>query len=307
MRILVAGGAGFLGSHLVEALLGRGEQVLVVDNYHTGQTANLVPHLGNPNLEVLRHDITFPIYVEVDGIFNLASPASPVSYQLDPVRTMKTNVIGSTNLLGLAKRLKVRIVQASTSEVYGDPKMHPQSENYWGNVNPIGPRACYDEGKRAAETLYFDYMRQHGVDVGVARIFNTFGPRMAIDDGRVISNFVVQALRGEPVTIQGDGSQTRSFCYVTDLVGGLVSLFDSGLEGPVNLGNPNEMTVGALAELILSLTESESKIVHIPAAADDPVRRQPDITKAKSLLGWSPHISLIDGLKLTIDDFRQRL
>jgi UDP-glucuronate decarboxylase len=307
MRILVTGGAGFVGSHLVDSLLDRGDEVLVVDNYFTGSRANLSHHLGNPNLEVLRHDVTMPLYVEVDGIFNLASPASPIHYQSDPVQTIKTNVVGSTNILGLAKRLGVRVLQASTSEIYGDPLVHPQTESYWGNVNPIGPRACYDEGKRAAETLFFDYKRQHSVNITVARIFNTFGPRMALNDGRVVSNFIVQALRNEPITIQGDGTQTRSFCYVSDLVSGLIALFDSTQSGPMNLGNPTEMTIGQLADLVISLTNSKSEVVFLSPVEDDPQQRQPDITTARTALGWEPLTNLEDGLMKTIANFHRRL
>lgn len=303
----MTGGAGFVGSHLVDALLKRGDDVLVVDNYFTGDKSNLSSHFNNPKLEIMRHDITFPLYIEVDGIFNLASPASPVHYQRDPVQTIKTNVVGSTNVLGLAKRLGVRVLQASTSEVYGDPLVHPQTESYCGNVNPIGPRACYDEGKRAAETLFFDYHRQHNVNIAVGRIFNTYGPRMALQDGRVVSNFAIQALRNEPITIQGDGSQTRSFCYVSDLVKGLLALFDSGEHGPINLGNPAEMTILELANLVIELTHSASQVIHIPAAQDDPKQRQPDIGLASERLGWGPAVELREGLKKTIEDFKLRI
>lgn len=303
----MTGGAGFVGSHLVEALLRRGDDVLVVDNYFTGDRANLGSHFDNPKLEIMRHDVTFPLYVEVDGIFNLASPASPVHYQRDPVQTIKTNVVGSTNVLGLAKRLGVRVLQASTSEVYGDPLVHPQTEGYWGNVNPIGPRACYDEGKRAAETLFFDYHRQHGVNIAVGRIFNTYGPRMALQDGRVVSNFIIQALRDEPITIQGDGSHTRSFCYVSDLVEGLIALFDSEEHGPINLGNPAEMTILDLANLVIELTESASRVINVPAAQDDPQQRQPDISLAVERLAWAPAVDLKEGLRATIEDFKRRI
>ena len=304
MRILVTGGAGFLGSHLCDRLLADGHEVIAVDNYFTGSRRNIAHLVTHPNFEVLRHDVTFPLYIEVDAIYNLASPASPIHYQRDPVQTTKTNVLGSINLLGLAKRLGVPIFQASTSEVYGDPDEHPQTESYWGRVNPIGPRACYDEGKRAAETLFFDYHRQHAVPIRVARIFNTYGPRMATNDGRVITNFIVQALLGVPITIYGDGSQTRSFCYVSDLIEGFVRLMtnDQGLTGPVNLGNPNEMTMIALAQEILDLTNSASELIFEPLPPDDPRQRQPDISLARSALGWEPTVSLREGLQATIAD-----
>ena len=309
MRILVTGGAGFLGSHLADRLLADGHEVIVADNFFTGSKKNLW-HLHNQlNVEVIRHDITFPLYVEVDAIYNLASPASPIHYQRDPVQTTKTSVLGAINMLGLAKRLGVTIFQASTSEVYGDPEVHPQPESYWGKVNPIGPRACYDEGKRAAETLFFDYHRQHGMDIRVARIFNTYGPRMAPDDGRVVSNFVLQALRGEPLTIYGDGSQTRSFCYVSDLVDGFVRLMDNdkGLVGPVNLGNPGEFTMNELAEAVLEVTGSASRVEHRPLPEDDPKQRRPDISMATRELGWEPKVQLREGLDHTVQYFRSLL
>lgn len=309
MRILVTGGAGFLGSHLSDRLLADGHEVIVVDNFFTGNKKNIRHLVDNKNFEVLRHDVTFPLYVEVDAIYNLASPASPIHYQRDPVQTTKTSVIGAINMLGLAKRLGVRIFQASTSEVYGDPEVHPQPESYWGRVNPIGPRACYDEGKRAAETLFFDYHRQHGLAIRVARIFNTYGPRMAPDDGRVVSNFVLQALRGEPLTIYGDGSQTRSFCYVSDLIDGFVRLMDNdrGLVGPVNLGNPGEFTMNELAEAVLEVTGSKSTIDYKPLPEDDPKQRQPDISLAKKELGWEPTIQLREGLEKTVAYFKGAL
>ena len=306
MRIVITGGAGFVGSHLAERLLAAGNEVVVVDNYFTGSKDNVAQLLGNPRFELLRHDVTFPLYVEVDAIYNLASPASPIHYQHDPVQTTKTNVMGAINMLGLAKRLRVPILQASTSEVYGDPEVHPQTEDYWGKVNPIGPRACYDEAKRVAETLFFDYHRQHGLAIRVARIFNTYGPRMAADDGRVVSNFIVQALRGEPLTIYGDGSQTRSFCYVDDLVGGLIALMENtaGEVGPVNLGNPGEFTMLELAEKVLELTGSSSTIEHLPLPQDDPKQRRPDIGLAQKLLGWEPKVQRAEGLRNTLDYFR---
>ena len=304
MRILVTGAAGFLGSHLVDRLLIEGHEVLAVDNFFTGSRANLAHLSDNKNLEILRHDITFPLYVEVDQIYNLASPASPINYQRDPVQTLKTNVVGAVNMLGLAKRLKARIFQASTSEVYGDPQVSPQNESYWGNVNPIGIRSCYDEGKRAAETLFFDYQRQHGVDVRVARIFNTYGPRMAVDDGRVISNFIVQALRGDDLTIYGDGSQTRSFCYQSDLVEAMVRLMShDDDDSPTNIGNPTEITVAELADQVIQATNSSSRVLMLPRPLDDPMQRRPDITKARNLLNWEPKVSLADGLTKTIQYF----
>jgi UDP-glucuronate decarboxylase len=305
-RILVSGGAGFIGSHLCERLLAEGHLVISADNYYTGRKENIAHLLGNPYFEVLRHDITFPLYVEVDWIFNLACPASPIHYQHDPVQTTKTSVHGSINMLGLAKRTKARIFQASTSEVYGDPETHPQSEDYRGSVNPIGPRACYDEGKRCAETLFFDYYRQNRLRIKVARIFNTYGPRMHPDDGRVVSNFVIQALRGDPITIFGDGSQSRSFCYVDDMVEALVRLMESpdDVTGPINLGNPAEITIKALAEQVIALTGSASRIEHRPAATDDPVRRRPDIDVARRLLRWEPRVPLADGLVRTVAYFR---
>jgi UDP-glucuronate decarboxylase len=309
LRVLVTGGAGFLGSHLCERLLEAGHDVLCVDNFYTGTRANVAPLLAHPRFELLRHDITFPLYVEVDRIFNLACPASPRHYQLDPVQTTKTSVHGAINLLGLAKRLRAPILQASTSEVYGDPAQHPQSEDYWGHVNPIGPRACYDEGKRCAETLFADYRRQHGLDTRIARIFNTYGPRMQPADGRVVSNFIVAALRGEPLTIQGDGWQTRAFCYVSDTVDALMRLMDlpDACPGPVNVGNPAEFTVLELAERVRKLARSRSPIVFVPAARDDPRQRRPDISLAKKLLDWEPRVGLDDGLRLTIEYFRRTL
>ncbi|MEZ6011360.1 MAG: UDP-glucuronic acid decarboxylase family protein [Hyphomonas sp.] len=304
-RILVTGGAGFIGSFLCERLLKSGAEVLCVDNFFTGRRANVAHLLDNPRFELMRHDVTFPLFVEVDQIYNMACPASPIHYQFDPVQTTKTSVHGAINMLGLAKRTKAKILQASTSEVYGDPEMHPQREEYWGNVNPIGIRSCYDEGKRCAETLFFDYHRQHNVKIKVARIFNTYGPRMHPNDGRVVSNFIVQALRGEDITLYGDGQQTRSFCYVSDLVDGLIRLMDSDdqVTGPINLGNPGEFTMRQLAETVLELTGSKSKIVNRPLPSDDPRQRQPDISKAKSVLGWEPTIPLAEGLKPTIEYF----
>lgn len=306
-RILVTGGAGFIGSHLVDRLLSDGHEVLVVDNYYSGTRLNLAHHLDNARLEVLRHDITFPLYVEVDEIYNLACPASPVFYQRDPVQTTKTSVIGSINMLGLAKRTKAKILLSSTSEVYGDPSVHPQDESYWGNVNPIGFRSCYDEGKRCAETLFFDYRRQHDMPIKVARIFNTYGPRMRPDDGRVVSNFVVAALAGRPLTIYGDGTQTRSFCYVDDLVDGLIRLMETphGVTGPINLGSPEQVTMLELAHLVLSLV-GDGELEFRPLPSDDPKRRQPDIRQAKEVLGWSPRTALVEGLKETVQDFQQR-
>ena len=306
-RVLVTGGAGFIGSFLCERLLAEGCEVLAVDNYYTGRRANVARLLEDPRFEVMRHDVTFPLYVEVDEIYNLACPASPVHYQQDPVQTTKTSVHGAINMLGLAKRTGARILQASTSEVYGDPTVHPQPENYWGHVNPIGPRACYDEGKRCAETLFFDYHRQHGVEIKVARIFNTYGPRMHPDDGRVVSNLIVQALSGEPITIYGDGSQTRSFCYVSDLVAGLVDLMRSPADvtGPINLGNPVETTIRELAERVVAMTGSRSEIVERPLPQDDPRRRRPDIERARSLLGWQPRVSLETGLGRTVAYFAE--
>ncbi len=305
-RVLVTGGAGFLGSHLCERLLAQGHEVLCVDNYFTGRRAHVAHLLENRRFELLRHDITFPLYVEVDEIYNLACPASPLHYQFDPVQTTKTSVHGSINMLGLAKRLKVKILQASTSEVYGDPEVHPQPEDYRGSANPIGPRACYDEGKRCAETLFFDYHRQHQVPIKVARIFNTYGPRMHPNDGRVVSNFVLQALRGEPITLYGHGQQTRSFCYVDDLIEGLLRLMDTGPEliGPMNLGNPEEISILELAQKIIDLTNSSSSLVFQPLPTDDPARRCPDITRARAQLGWNPQVSLKDGLERTIAYFK---
>ncbi|MFN9337504.1 MAG: UDP-glucuronic acid decarboxylase family protein [Alphaproteobacteria bacterium] len=308
-RILVTGGAGFVGSHLCDALLAAGHEVLCADNFFTGNKANIEKLLDHPYFELIRHDVTFPLYVEVDEIYNLACPASPIHYQHDPVQTLKTSVHGAINMLGLAKRLKARILQASTSEVYGDPNVHPQPEEYWGNVNPIGPRSCYDEGKRCAETLFFDYHRQFRLPIKVARIFNTYGPRMHPNDGRVVSNFIVQALRGDPITIYGDGKQTRSFCFVSDLVEGLRRLMDSpeDVTGPINLGNPGEFTMIELAEAVIRLTGSTSRMVFRPAPVDDPRQRQPDITKARGKLGWEPTIPLEQGLVHTIAYFDKLL
>lgn len=305
MRILVTGAGGFLGSHLTDRLLSLGHEVLAVDNFFTGSKTNLKHLLDNPNFELLRHDITFPLYLECDYIYNLASPASPIHYQRDPVQTMKTNVLGAVNMLGLAKRLRVPIFQASTSEVYGDPEVHPQEESYWGNVNPIGTRACYDEGKRAAETLFFDYHRQHGVPIRVARIFNTYGPRMATGDGRVVSNFIVQALNNQPITIYGDGNQSRSFCYVDDLIDGFMAITntDESLIGPINLGNPTEFTMIELANKVIELTGSSSELVFEELPEDDPKQRQPDITKARAM-DWDPKVELEQGLKTTIEYFK---
>jgi len=308
-RILVTGGAGFIGSHLCEELLKRGNEVICVDNFFTGTKDNIKHLLNNPYFEFVRHDICFPIYIEVDKIYNLACPASPIHYQFDPVQTTKVNVTGSINMLGLAKRLKIRVLQASTSEVYGDPNEHPQTEKYWGNVNPIGPRACYDEGKRCAETLFFDYYRQHNIDIKVIRIFNTYGPRMHPNDGRVVSNFIIQALKNEDISVYGDGSQTRSFCYVDDLVKGIVLMMNTpkGFTGPVNLGNPNEMTILELAKLIIKLTKSKSKIVYNSLPQDDPVRRKPNIDLAIKELSWEPKVGLDKGLKKTINYFKKSL
>ena len=306
-RILITGGAGFLGSHLCEKLLKEGNEVICLDNFYTGRRANIISFLKNPLFEMIRHDICFPIYIEVDEIYNLACPASPVHYQFDPVQTTKTSVHGAINVLGLAKRIKAKIFQASTSEVYGDPEVHPQPESYWGNVNPIGFRSCYDEGKRCAETLFFDYNRQHNLKIKVARIFNTYGPRMHPNDGRVVSNFIVQALQGKRLTIYGDGSQTRSFCYVDDMVDGFVRFMNAHDDfiGPVNLGNPNEFTILELAEKVIKLTKSRSKIILKPLPHDDPTQRQPDIKLAKKKLKWKPTVELDEGLKKTIYYFRK--
>ena len=308
-KVLVTGGAGFLGSHLCERLVADGHHVLCVDNFFTGSRDNILGLLDHPHFELMRHDVTFPLYVEVDEIYNLACPASPVHYQHDPVQTTKTSVHGAINMLGLAKRTKAKILQASTSEVYGDPEVHPQTEDYRGNVNAIGPRGCYDEGKRCAETLFFDYHRQHGTNIRVARIFNTYGPRMHPDDGRVVSNFIVQALKGKPITLYGDGSQTRSFCYVSDMVDGLVRLMaaPSTFTGPVNLGNPRESSIKELAEIIVKLTKSKSKLVKKPLPADDPMQRCPDIALARKKLKWRPTVKLEDGLKKTIAYFKGTL
>ncbi|HAU69255.1 MAG: SDR family oxidoreductase [Arenicella sp.] len=305
-KILVTGGAGFLGSHLCEKLLGQGHEVLCVDNYFTGNKSNILPLLDNAKFELLRHDVTFPLYVEVDEIYNLACPASPIHYQHDPVQTTKTSVHGAINMLGLAKRVGAKILQASTSEVYGDPVQHPQQETYWGNVNPIGIRSCYDEGKRCAETLFFDYHRQHHVQIKVMRIFNTYGPRMHPNDGRVVSNFIVQALRGEDLTIYGDGSQTRSFCYVDDLIDGMIRLMntDPQVTGPINIGNPVEFTILELAKQVISMVDSGSAIVTKPLPSDDPKQRKPDIALARSVLDWEPKVALHEGLKPTVDYFR---
>ena len=315
-RILVTGGAGVLGSHLIDRLIARGDEVICVDNFFTGEKLNISHHLGNPNFELIRHDVTFPLFVEVDQIYNLACPASPVHYQHDPVQTTKTSVHGAINMLGLAKRVKARIFQASTSEVYGDPAVHPQTEDYWGNVNPIGLRSCYDEGKRCAETLFFDYHRQHGLDIRVARIFNTYGPRMHPNDGRVVSNFIVQALKGESITIYGEGQQTRSFCYVDDLVEGFVRFMDlpravdggPGFPGPINLGNPGEFTIRQLAEMVIEQTGSASKMIFQQLPMDDPMQRQPNIELAQQFLGgWQPKIQIQEGLKKTIAYFDELL
>ena len=308
MRILVTGGAGFIGSHLCERLISEGNEVLCLDNFFTGRRENIFHLLDNPRFELLRHDVIEPILLEVDQIYNLACPASPVHYQYNPVKTVKTNVMGTINMLGLAKRVRARILQASTSEVYGDPERHPQTEDYWGNVNPIGIRSCYDEGKRLAETLMTDYHRQNKVDIRIARIFNTYGPRMLEDDGRVVSNFIVQALRGQPLTLYGEGEQTRSFCYVDDLIEGLIRLMNvAGLYEPVNLGNPGEFTIKQLAEEVIKTCESQSGFAYLPLPADDPRQRQPDITRAQTSLGWNPTIPLREGLKRTVEDFRSRV
>ena len=315
-RVLVTGGAGFLGSHLIDRLLARGDEVVCADNLFTGSKRNIEHVLDNPRFEFIRHDVTFPLYLEVDHIYNLACPASPVHYQHDPVQTTKTSVHGAINMLGLAKRLKARIFQASTSEVYGDPAVHPQTEDYWGNVNPIGIRSCYDEGKRCAETLFFDYHRQNGLDIRVARIFNTYGPRMHPNDGRVVSNFIVQALKGEDITLYGDGLQTRSFCYVDDLIEGFVRFMDvpwdvdganQGFPGPINLGNPHEFTIRQLAEMVIKLTGASSKLVFKPLPSDDPMQRKPDISRAREVLGWEPGVQLEAGLGKTITYFAKHL
>ena len=308
-RSLVTGGAGFIGSHLCERLIERGNEVVCVDNYFTGGKANIAHLLDDPYFELIRHDVTFPLYIEVDEIYNLACPASPLHYQRDPVQTTKTNVHGAINILGLAKRLKVRVLQASTSEVYGDPEVHPQTEGYQGNVNPVGARACYDEGKRCAETLFFDYHRQHGLPIKIARIFNTYGPRMMPDDGRVVSNFIVQALQGEDITIYGDGSQTRSFCYIDDMVSGLIRLMESSGDetGPINLGNPVETPIRDLAEQITTLVGGQASVVHQSLPAADPLKRCPDITRARNLLEWEPTVALGDGLAKTVAYFRDVL
>ena len=304
-RILVTGGAGFLGSHLCERLIDEGHEVICLDNFFTGNKRNVAHLLNNPKFEIMRHDVIQPVYAEVDWIFNMACPASPIHYQRDPVRTIKTSVMGALNTLGLAKRNGARILQASTSEVYGDPKVHPQSEDYRGAVNPIGIRACYDEGKRTAETLFFDYHRQHKIDIRVVRIFNTYGPRMSENDGRVVSNFIIQALKGEDITVYGDGSQTRSFCYVDDLIDGIIRMMHAeNFTGPVNIGNPRESTIMELAEIILKLTGSKSKIIYKPLPSDDPIQRCPNISLAKEKLDWQPKVKLEDGLKATIDYFR---
>ena len=309
MNILITGGAGFLGSHLCDALIEKGHDILCVDNFFTGNKSNISHLLTNPNFTLIRHDVTFPLYVEVDQIYNLACPASPIHYQFDPVQTTKTSVHGAINMLGLAKRLKARILQASTSEVYGDPEIHPQTEEYWGRVNPIGIRSCYDEGKRCAETLFFDYWRQHKLEIKVMRIFNTYGPRMHPNDGRVVSNFIVQALNNKPITIYGDGSQTRSFCYVDDLITGMIKLMESqkSITGPINMGNPSEFTMIELAELVIKLTSSRSKLKFKPLPEDDPKQRQPNISLAKSKLNWSPKVSLEEGLNKTIIYFKNLL
>ncbi len=307
MRILVTGGSGFIGSHLIDRLMADGQEVICLDNFYTGNKRNLLKWIGHPYFELIRHDITEPIRLEADQIYHLACPASPIHYQYNPVKTIKTNVMGTLNMLGLAKRVKARFLLASTSEIYGDPEVHPQSEEYRGNVNTIGPRSCYDEGKRVAETLAFDYHRQNDVEIRVARIFNTYGSRMLENDGRVVSNFVVQSLKQQPLTVYGNGSQTRSFCYVSDLVEGLMRLMNSEYTGPINLGNPDEYTILQLAEAIQKMVNPDAEIIFKPLPQDDPQRRRPDITKAKTLLGWQPTIPLQEGLKLTIEDFRSRI
>ena len=306
-KILVTGGAGFLGSHLCERLLNEGNEVICIDNYFTGNKRNIVHLMGNPYFEVIRHDITSPFYIEVDEIYNLACPASPIHYQYNPIKTVKTSVMGAINMLGLAKRIHAKVLQASTSEVYGDPVVHPQPEEYWGNVNPIGVRSCYDEGKRCAETLFFDYHRQNNVRIKVVRIFNTYGPRMHPNDGRVVSNFIMQALHGEDITLYGDGNQTRSFCYCDDLIDGLIRMMatNDSVIGPINIGNPKEFTIKQLAELVIELTGSKSKIVYLPAPADDPQQRQPVIDQAKEILHWEPTIQLREGIMKTIEYFKQ--
>lgn len=308
-RILVTGGSGFLGSHLCERLLALGHEVLCADNFYTGRKENVMHLMGNLRFELIRHDVTFPLFVEVDEIYNLACPASPVHYQFDPVQTTKTSVHGAINILGLAKRLRAKVLQASTSEVYGDPEVHPQKEDYWGKVNPVGVRSCYDEGKRCAETLFFDYWRQHDLEIKVVRIFNTYGPRMHPNDGRVVSNFIVQALKGEPITIYGNGDQTRSFCYVDDLINGLIKTMDTAkaFTGPVNIGNPHEVSMLQLAELVLAITGSKSEIVHKALPADDPRQRMPDIGLAKRVLGWEPSVELANGLQKTVEYFAKTL
>lgn len=308
-RVLVTGGAGFIGSHLCDRLIDAGHEVICVDNFYSSDRTNIQHLLGNPRFELIRHDVTFPLYLEVDRIYHLACPASPIHYQRDPVQTTKTAVHGSINMLGLAKRTGARILLASTSEVYGDPTVHPQTEDYWGNVNPIGPRACYDEGKRAAETLFFDYWRQHQLDIKVVRIFNTYGPRMHPQDGRVVSNFIVSALTGKPLTIYGDGSQTRSFCYVDDLVNGLMKMMESGddVQGPINLGNPGEFTIAELASEVIAAVGQDPGTDYFPLPQDDPMQRQPDITRAKEILGWAPTVSLAEGLRPTVEALRDRL
>lgn len=305
-KILVTGGAGFLGSHLCERLLNEGNEVTCLDNFFTGEKSNIVHLLGNPYFELVRHDVTMPYYIEVDQIYNLACPASPIHYQFNPIKTVKTSVMGAINMLGLAKRIKAKILQASTSEVYGDPMVHPQTESYWGHVNPIGERACYDEGKRAAETLFVNYHSQNNVRIKIMRIFNTYGPRMHPNDGRVVSNFIMQALKGNDITLYGTGNQTRSFCYYTDLLEGMIRLMETGDEvtGPVNVGNPNEFTILELAQMVIRLTNSTSKIDHQPLPSDDPMQRQPDITLARKLLNWEPNVQLEEGLKETIDYFK---